>query len=344
MKTEDIKNILCGADDETAARLSHGAMTDEEKERIFAMSKKKLNDMDRNFVSAGDQVSGVERDTRPAWRRYAGIAAALVVGVGALGGSGLYLLRGMGNNASQGALIEDEAIEVSDIENDVEADNAVEETDAEEATYAEIINESEEISDEGNSYTETLDLTEEYQFQVNRLTKAYIDYAATIYGRGLEVDKSAAVEKIITDISGSEQTVVFYPVVDDRYRSWDDVITKAHAIFEDDLADDIIENWSCLDESEVGQELSFFYRNGDKWYIQAFLIDEKLPIWDPQWIEDEPVVTVNEDGTLSTTLTHYLYDSDDILSTDFVIGQVDNGMSDNWRILSYKENMIENEE
>ena len=246
------------------------------------------------------------------------------------------MLKGLSGGSAQFAEITESAPA-----EETEAETVAPET--EEAAAAEIINEdAEPASDE---VTETADLVD-YQFQVNRLTNMYIDYAATIYGRGLEVDKSAPVEKTVTDINGNETTITFYHVTDERYRTWDDVITRGRAIFADDLADDIIDSWNCLEEREIDEDnnVDFFFRNSDGWYIQAFLIDEKLPNWDPKWLEEEPVLTVNEDGTLSTTLSHYLLDSDDKISTDFVIGQVDNGMSDNWRILSFEETYIEAEE
>ncbi len=332
MNEKDIRKTLCGADDEIVGRLAGGALTDQEKERIYTMSRRKLDKMNSSFVNTGDQVSGVERDTRPAWRRYAGLAAALVIAGGAVVGGGAYMLKGLSGGSAQFA----EITESAPVE-ETEAETVAPET--EEATPAEIINE------DSAEYTETTDLVD-YQFQVNRLTNMFIDYAATIYGRGLEVDKSAPVEKTVTDINGNETTITFYHVIDERYRTWDDVVRASHAIFADDLADDILDNWGCMEESEIDENnnVDFFFRNSDGWYIQACLIDEKLPNWDPEWLEEEPVLTVNEDGTLSTTLSHYLLDSDDKISTDFVIGQVDNGMSDNWRILSYEETYIEAEE
>ena len=89
MELNEMKKLLCG-DDNTAELLAPGAMTADEKERIFAMAAKKA-DLSETLLS-GETVSGVERDRRPGWKKYAGIAAALVIAAGAVFG-GVYLLR-----------------------------------------------------------------------------------------------------------------------------------------------------------------------------------------------------------------------------------------------------------
>ncbi len=59
-------------------------LSDDEKERIFAMSERKYN-IENNLNAATDNdideeaVSGVERYKRPAWYKYASAAAALVL-------------------------------------------------------------------------------------------------------------------------------------------------------------------------------------------------------------------------------------------------------------------------
>ena len=66
-------------------------LTDEEKERIYAMSERKYNnDTDMNTDEKFDrkiEVTGVERYKRPKWRSASiAAAAALVLGAGSFGG------------------------------------------------------------------------------------------------------------------------------------------------------------------------------------------------------------------------------------------------------------------
>ena len=59
---------------------NYPVLTDEEKERMFSMSERKYNiNNNMNNNENGDEVSGVDRYTRPVWRRYAAIAATFVL-------------------------------------------------------------------------------------------------------------------------------------------------------------------------------------------------------------------------------------------------------------------------
>lgn len=66
-------------------------LTDDEKERIYAMSERKYNlknNSDTDFNNDGETVvSGVEQYKRPTWYKYASIAAAAVLTVGGISGS-----------------------------------------------------------------------------------------------------------------------------------------------------------------------------------------------------------------------------------------------------------------
>ena len=88
----DIKDILDNSDDMTAGRIAekYPALSDDEKERLFAMSVRKFNNDDLNF-DAVEQVSGVEAYKRPKWYKAAGIAAAAVIAVSIAGGGVMYL-------------------------------------------------------------------------------------------------------------------------------------------------------------------------------------------------------------------------------------------------------------
>ena len=69
-------------------------LTAEERNRLYKMSERKFNkDTDKKFV-AGDSVSGVERYSRPVWkRRLASVAAAGVLLAGS-GGLAYYIRNG----------------------------------------------------------------------------------------------------------------------------------------------------------------------------------------------------------------------------------------------------------
>lgn len=73
-------------------------LTDDEKEKIFAMSERKysLGDNTDNDYSDTDDVvvSGVEQYKRPSWYKYASAAAALVIAIGGISGSVLLMKRG----------------------------------------------------------------------------------------------------------------------------------------------------------------------------------------------------------------------------------------------------------
>ena len=84
MKENREFDMLENADDKTVELLSGvPVLTKEEKERMLAMSKKKLDRMNREKnISAnndGDEVSGVERYNRPKWHKFATAAACLLL-------------------------------------------------------------------------------------------------------------------------------------------------------------------------------------------------------------------------------------------------------------------------
>lgn len=91
MKENREFNMLENADDKTVELLSEvPVLTKEEKERMLAMSKKKLDRMNResniNISNNEYEVSGVERYKRPKWHAFASVAACLLL-VGGIGGT-----------------------------------------------------------------------------------------------------------------------------------------------------------------------------------------------------------------------------------------------------------------
>ena len=101
MKTNREFDMLENADDKTLELLSEvPVLTKEEKERMLAMSKKKLDKMNResniNFNNKEYEVSGVERYHRPKWHRIATVAACMLL-IGGIGGTIHTLSRNKAN-------------------------------------------------------------------------------------------------------------------------------------------------------------------------------------------------------------------------------------------------------
>ena len=106
MKEKREFNMLENADDRTVELLSGvPVLTDEEKKRMLAMSKKKLNKMNReNNISMhkeGAEVSGVERYNRPKWYTFVSAAACLVL-VGGIAGTVFALNRNGKDSTKKG--------------------------------------------------------------------------------------------------------------------------------------------------------------------------------------------------------------------------------------------------
>jgi len=83
-------DIFNDPDDEIINEIAanYPVLTDKEKERMFSMSERKYNiNNSMNNNENGDEVSGVDRYTRPVWHRYAAIAATFVLLAGGIGGS-----------------------------------------------------------------------------------------------------------------------------------------------------------------------------------------------------------------------------------------------------------------
>lgn len=97
-------DMLDNADDKTVDLLSEvPVLTKEEKERMLAMSKKKLDTMNResniNISNDEVEVSGVERYKRPKWQMFTSAAACLLLLGGIAGGT--YAVSRKGGAPSQ---------------------------------------------------------------------------------------------------------------------------------------------------------------------------------------------------------------------------------------------------
>lgn len=105
MKENREFDMLENADDKTLELLSEvPVLTKEEKERMLAMSKKKLDkkNRERNINISKDEyeVSGVERYRRPKWHALASVAACMLL-VGGIGGTIFTLNRNKPRNDNE---------------------------------------------------------------------------------------------------------------------------------------------------------------------------------------------------------------------------------------------------
>ena len=103
MRDERKLDMLENADDKTIELLSGvPVLSKEEKARMLAMSKKKLDKMNKerniNISESADEVSGVERYQRPKWHKFAALAACLVL-AGGIAGTALNMNRGRKNTS-----------------------------------------------------------------------------------------------------------------------------------------------------------------------------------------------------------------------------------------------------
>lgn len=115
MKEKRGFDMLDNADDRTVELLSGvPVLTKEEKERMLAMSKKKLDAMNReskiNTNTDEYEVSGVERYKRPKWRIFTTAAACMLL-VGGIAGTGYAMSRNGSTPSKQLAEITDTAAE-----------------------------------------------------------------------------------------------------------------------------------------------------------------------------------------------------------------------------------------
>ena len=81
-------DALENADEDTIRKIAADCpASDEEKERMFAMSRKIYNERTKESEYKNDmEVSGVDVYRKPAWHKFAAAAAALVIGAGAIAG------------------------------------------------------------------------------------------------------------------------------------------------------------------------------------------------------------------------------------------------------------------
>lgn len=96
MKKEDEMFNEFDIDLETADRIAkeYPSLSDPARERMFNMTKEKMNITTIDDEEDNNSVHGVEKYNRPRWIKFAGMAAAVAIVAGGIGG-GNYLLRKM---------------------------------------------------------------------------------------------------------------------------------------------------------------------------------------------------------------------------------------------------------
>ena len=191
MRTDDVFNDI---DNNTAERLSkeYPVLKDEQKERLYAMSKRKFDIKNDN---SSIDVSGVEKYRRPKWYKGVSIAAAAVLLTGGIGGSMYYISRSGWRASTQ---LEGTLAETTEALTN-------EQTEAEEAD-AEVI--------------------------AKGLIDDCMDFMGVINGGSLEVDKSDVVTKTSEQISGGEFSRDYYRVTDPKYPTFADIEKRCYEIFD----------------------------------------------------------------------------------------------------------------
>lgn len=200
--------MLENADDKTVELLAEvPVLSKDEKERMLAMSKKKLDMMNRenNIVNNNDedQVSGVERYNRPKWHKFATMAACLVL-VGGLAGT----VFALGRSEKKSEKDSKPMTKVTSTVTGTVSTTAGENTTQAQATTALF---------EGE--TEVPYLTDEQLLEVAKKGIEDFNMIENIYsGYGVTVDKNDTCK---VEFEDSSQT--YYRVTDERFSSMDDV-------------------------------------------------------------------------------------------------------------------------
>ena len=130
MNKKDEKFNEFDIDLETANRIAkeYPSLSDSARERMFNMTKRKMNITNNVDEADNNSVHGVEKYSRPRWIKFAGMAAAIAIVAGAIGGES-YLLHKMRNTApSPGSSTVTEVTTTSSVTTNVTTTTAVTET------------------------------------------------------------------------------------------------------------------------------------------------------------------------------------------------------------------------
>ena len=298
MRFDDLFNDI---DNNTAEWLSedYPVLKDEQKERLYAMSKRKYNINDMQEDNALE-VSGVEEYHRPKWYKGASIAAAAVLLVTGIGGSIGFISR---NGHSPAA----------------EVENSVAETT--EAVIEEVTEEVTEIAEEIDANAIAKELTDNW-----------LAYLYDVHGRTLEVDKSTVVTKTIVIDEENEIKRDFYRVIDPRYPTWKDLVKRCYEVCDAELGKKVLTSCACTKEEDIACT-TLMYTTDDGYYVNTETCDKSNRLY--QWNDADVKGEFDENGNIITTRSHTDLDvaPDYSFVTRFTIINTEDG----WRISEAKE-------
>ena len=302
MRSDDLFNDI---DKNTAQWLSedYPVLKAEQKERLYAMSKRKYNIHDIKEDNALE-VSGVEKYRRPKWYKGASIAAAAVLLVAGIGGSIGFISR---NGHAPSAEVEESITETTEAVTE-EVTEAVEETAPAEEVDADAI--------------------------AKELTDDWMKCLFDIHGRTLEVDRSAVVTKTITSYGGDEITRDFYRVTDKRYPTWEDLEKRCYEVCDAELGKTVLDACACAKEEDMDYT-TLIFTTDDGYYVNTETCDTSDRLY--KWNDDEVKGEFDENGNIITTRSHTDLDvaPDYVYETKFTIVKTENG----WRISEAKEKL-----
>lgn len=291
MKIDDVFNDI---DNETAEKLAddYPVLNEDEKERLYAMSKRKYNIDDMSEIN-NTEVSGVEKYSKPKWYKGVSVAAAAVLVFAGIGGSMAVISRN-GHAPST---------------------DVVSEATTEAATEAE----TEEATEVTEATTEAVNIDADAIAQ--EMVDAYDACLGDLWGSTLQVDSSDVVVKEFPDDGLTRR---YYRVVDPRYPTWEDLKKHCYEVFDTELGDSILGSRDMFyaPEDEMTYNTLFFSR-GDSYYRAADIdIDPVALVWDQEKADGELTPEGDIVATMSKTWT------DSRMITEFRFVNTENG----WRI------------
>lgn len=287
MRTDDVFNDI---DSKTADRLAkeYPVLRDEQKERLYAMSKRKF---DIKIDNSSIDVSGVEKYRRPRWFKGVSVAAAALLLVSGIGGSMYYISRS-GWRASVeivGTLAETTEVTTEAL--------TEEQTEAEEADADAI---------------------------AKGLIDDYREFMYTLHAGDLEVDKSDIITKTMKTEDGQyEYQLKFYRVTDPRYPTWADIEKRCLEILDNELGHKVLE--ICSDIDEDTKKHTFVLTTDNGYYIEKGLHD--IGVETLKWEGYDLNSEFDENGNIIAAIrhTHQVESQNITLETTFTIVETPNG-------------------
>lgn len=300
MKEKREFNMLENADDRTIELLSGvPVLTNEEKKRMLAMSKKKLDKMNRdNNISMnneGIEVSGVERYNRPKWQTFASVAACFVL-LGGIGGTMFALSKGSRKNS------------------DSTYASTVQTTTSAAAVTVATTSKPEEITTESAA----TELTNEELVKIVTEGIRNFTYAdETLAGSNVSVDKNDKITKQQHAVR-DEGTVnmEYYRAVDSRFETMND--------FESYIGEYLADPLLTLRLSDN----TFVEYNGKLYVYQP----QSIPARTVEFINDPILIAYDGTYLCAATTTKYST-SEDEMNVQIELALVD----DKWKVCGYQE-------